>query len=466
MVGGLQDPPKRPYPAGKPVPPRDPEDYTIGIICALELEEVAVRATLDEVYNETRIGSQGRYFYTVGRIGAHNVVLAYLRGQLTVTTAFMDMMDSFPIKFGLMVGVGGGVPNERMDIRLGDVMVSQPDGVHGGVVHLKYMEDGLFQSEWVLNKPPQPLLGAVLSLKIHDGQQWDNLSATLEAMFAKTPQMRDQFGHQGRENDELFEASYKHVDGKTCAKCDRSRLVRDRRSRRADGPKVHYGKIATSFMPVWNGTTRDRIAREEGIRCFEMEAVGFMETFPCVMIRGVCDYADSHGNERWKGYAAATAAAFARELILCTPAADGATYATTSALDSGKQNTQTRPRRIPARYAYPVAETSAVHYTLDGIDEPQTPSAPGGPSLSLPSAKKLTRAQCIKPCYVMVMFGLLSIGGSLAVGLFYSIAQDRMGDGFTTAGWMVAVSTLILAAPMMKHYPNCRCWDSHGYAVL
>ena len=65
-----------------------------------------------------------------------------------------------------------------------------------------------------------------------------------------------------------------------------------------------------------------------------------------------------------------------------------------------------------------------------------------------------------RPCYLLVTLGFLVIGGSLAVGLYYSIAKDRMGDGFTTAGWMTAVGTLILAAPMAKHYPHCRCWET------
>jgi hypothetical protein len=142
--------------------------------------------------------------------------------------------------------------------------------------------------------------------------------------------------------------------------------------------------------------------------------------------------------------------------------------ARSSALDNRNQRAaQRRHRRSPIPYAYPaVADTPTVQYTFDGIDSSQTSSAPDGPLPSSPGAKKPTRLQRVKPCYVMVVLGFLAIGGSLAVGLYYSIAQDRMGDGFTTAGWMVAVSTLILAAPMAKHYPNRRCWDTHQYAVL
>ena len=44
-----------------------------------------------------------------------------------------------------------------------------------------------------------------------------------------------------------------------------------------------------------------------------------MDTFPCVVIRGICDYADSHKNKIWQPYAAATAAAYAKELLRVIP---------------------------------------------------------------------------------------------------------------------------------------------------
>jgi hypothetical protein len=44
-----------------------------------------------------------------------------------------------------------------------------------------------------------------------------------------------------------------------------------------------------------------------------------MDSFPCVVIRGICDYADSHKNKRWQPYAAVTAAAYAKELLLTIP---------------------------------------------------------------------------------------------------------------------------------------------------
>ena len=64
-----------------------------------------------------------------------------------------------------------------------------------------------------------------------------------------------------------------------------------------------------------DGPTRDRIAKEENVICFEMEAAGLSDSFPCLVIRGICDYADSHKNKRWQPYAAVTAAAYAKWLL-------------------------------------------------------------------------------------------------------------------------------------------------------
>ena len=53
-----------------------------------------------------------------------------------------------------------------------------------------------------------------------------------------------------------------------------------------------------------------------------MEAAGLMNSFSCLVIRGICDYADSHKNKRWQSYASGTAAAYAKELLLVIPAVD------------------------------------------------------------------------------------------------------------------------------------------------
>ena len=54
---------------------------------------------------------------------------------------------------------------------------------------------------------------------------------------------------------------------------------------------------------------------KHGMLCFEMEAAGLMNQLPCLVIRGICDYSDSHKNKQWQGYAALTAAAYAKILL-------------------------------------------------------------------------------------------------------------------------------------------------------
>jgi hypothetical protein len=119
------------------------------------------------------------------------------------------------------VGICGGVWSERADIRLGDVVVSQPDGMHGGVVQWdfgKMEQDGVFRRTGTLDKPPRPLLNAVQSLKARHMLRDSAVGGYLGAMFAKYPRLADKFGHQGQEHDELFEADCQHGDGDTYAK--------------------------------------------------------------------------------------------------------------------------------------------------------------------------------------------------------------------------------------------------------
>jgi len=89
-----------------------------------------------------------------------------------------------------------------------------------------------------------------------------------------------------------------------------------RRARRpTDQPEIHYGLIASGNRVLKDAAARDRWAKEHGILCFEMEAAGVMNTLPCLVIRGICDYADSYKNKRWQNYAAATAASYAKLLL-------------------------------------------------------------------------------------------------------------------------------------------------------
>jgi nucleoside phosphorylase len=219
-----------------------------------------------------------------------------------------------------MVGIGGGVPSEEHDIRLGDVVVSKPGKQDGGLIQYDFgrtVAEGRFVCNGSLNAPPPLLLNAVNALQARHNLRGHRLAQYLSIM--DTPRLRPKYSYQGVENDILFRAEYEHPsDDATCDQCDMSQLV-PRAARCGIEPVVHHGTIASGNQVMRHGGSRERLRRELHILCFEMEAAGLVNNFPCLVIRGICDYADSHKNKRWQEYAAATAAAYAKELLCFIP---------------------------------------------------------------------------------------------------------------------------------------------------
>ena len=118
--------------------------------------------------------------------------------------------------------------------------------------------------------------------------------------------------YPGATQDRLFEATYRHVsDGMLCEECscDGKLVLRARLEQGGGQPAVHFGLIASGDTVMKSGKDRDAIAQEAGVIAFEMEGAGVWDIFPCVVIKGACDYADSHKTKAWQRYAAATAAA-------------------------------------------------------------------------------------------------------------------------------------------------------------
>jgi nucleoside phosphorylase len=299
-------------------------DYTVGWLCALPTEMAAAKAMLDEVHPSlAEQDPQDHNSYCLGRIARHNIVIASLPagwyGETPAATVAKDMLRTFKsIRFGLLVGIGGAVPSASHDIRLGDVVISQPTARHGGVIQYdrgKVSQGGRFQQTGVLNSPPVVLLTALSRLQADHDTGDSQVPRYLSRMFEERPKMLGKYGHQGIHNDCLFHADYEHHDlAADCSQCDRGRAVE--RQRRIDiDPVFHYGTIASGNCVIKDGTTRDELRKEHDVLCFEMEAAGIMQEFPCLVIRGICDYADSHKNKAWQGYAAATASAFAKELL-------------------------------------------------------------------------------------------------------------------------------------------------------
>lgn len=295
------------------------DDYTVGWISAKSIELAAARAVLEKEHNRLPPLDSDRSIYVLGEINNLKIVITCLpsgdQGHIPAASVARDMQSAFPkIRFWLLVGIGGGVPTERNDIRLGDVVVSNPSNTDGGVIQYdfgKAMQHGKFERTGVLAKPSDFLRSAVAHLSAAHILR----SSSIHDILADVQNKTRAFTFPGRLNDRLFETEYVHpTTARTCQSCDQDRLMH-RIVRETDDPKIFYGLIATGNQVMRDAVRRDQLAQELNILCFEMEAAGLMDCYSCLVIRGISDYADSHKNDDWQPYAATTAAAYAKELL-------------------------------------------------------------------------------------------------------------------------------------------------------
>lgn len=336
---------------------RSHADYTVGWVCALPQEQTAAIAMLDEVHESLSKPPTDSNAYSLGSIGQHNIVIACLpkgyAGPNSAATVATQMVQTFPsIKIGLLVGIGGGIPPK---VRLGDVVVSTPDGQFPGVVQWdlgKSLGGGRFKRTGSLNNPPNSLLSALGKLESKHELEGSKIPDILEEFGKAYPRAAKQYLNSTSLKDVLFKPNYLHICGKRtedigeddylgeygasdddnddgeeedddeggCISCDPSQIVR----RKHRSMRIHYGLIASSNTIIEDAEFRDRLNKElnKKLLCVEMEAAGLMNSFPCIAIRGICDYADSHKNRTWQKYAAAVAAAFAKELLGCVQPSD------------------------------------------------------------------------------------------------------------------------------------------------
>jgi ankyrin repeat protein/nucleoside phosphorylase len=314
------------------------DDYTVACICPMGVELAPVEAMLDETHQSLPT-TRDTNNYTLGRMGAHNVVIAVMPeiGNNSAATVATQLLNDFTsIRFGLLVGIGGGIPSDdENNIRLGDVVISKPTATFGGVVQFdrgKIYSDGQFERTGTLKKPPAVLMASVQRLEAQHKRTGSQISKYLSEMLEKFPNMEEEeYVYPGMEHDQLFEATYNHKGGRTCRMCDWGKVI-ERAPRKNSVPKIHYGTIGSSNVVIKDGITRERLREDLGILCVEMEAAGLMDEFSCLVIRGICDYSDSHESKNWRPYAAATAAAYAKELLSIIPAQE--IVVTTKAADA------------------------------------------------------------------------------------------------------------------------------------
>lgn len=332
---------------------RGHNEYTVGWVCALPKEQTAATAMLDHIHPDLPKPRNDHNTYTLGSIGAHNIVIACLPkgkyGTNSAATVATRMVNTFPsIKFGLMVGIGGGIPPK---VRLGDVVVSTPVDQHPGVVQWDFGKTeagGMFKRTGALNNPPSILLTALTKLEsVHD-MKGSRIPEYLDDLKKNWPKLVPKYIRSASLKDPLLSThgsgpsritwrlmfslfwdailaligyflghcAFGPMNGKAEQTTTASTAV-DIAQGKPRGPCVHYGLIASGNQVIKDANSRDSLNNNFGgnVLCVEMEAAGLMDNFPCIVIRGICDYADSSKNKDWQEHAAAVAAAFGKELL-------------------------------------------------------------------------------------------------------------------------------------------------------
>ncbi|PGH18594.1 hypothetical protein AJ79_00373 [Helicocarpus griseus UAMH5409] len=337
------------------------EAFEIAIICALALEAEAVEALFDKCWSIGRDpfgrapGDQNAY--TLGIIGCHHVVLVHMpeMGKISAASVATDCRSSFPkINLALVVGICGGVPfrKDGVEVLLGDVVISD------SIIQYDYgrrFPDRFVKKDTLSANFGRPIrairtLLAKLQMKSNRKRLEDSLSGYLSALQRA---LGDETAHPGLPEDLLFKPTYRHkhqtrssceicaaCTGKTDAVCeesvnlsceqlgcDKANLVPRKRlggtviDTQTDdqpqlySPRIHFGPVASGDTVMKSGEDRDDITVKEDVIAFEMEGAGIWDNFPCLIIKGVCDYADSHKNKKWQRYAASTAAASAKAFL-------------------------------------------------------------------------------------------------------------------------------------------------------
>ncbi|KAH0559930.1 hypothetical protein GP486_003553 [Trichoglossum hirsutum] len=330
--------------------PPERKDFEIAIICALGKEARAVEAMFDHIWEnaDNEIGKlpSDKNSYTMGQIGRHYIVQVWMpeMGKTKAALVAHQLKSSFTeIKHVLVVGVCGGVPHEPDggdEILLGDVVIStklieyDSGRQYPGMFSIR--DDGY--------KPDLEVRALLSKLQ-------SSTSRGLKEVFhrhLKDLLSKEYFSkarYPGAEEDRLYKSDYihKHQGASSCGVCaggervcdeainstcaslecsksqleQRPRLEKIRETAtKISYPAIHFGHVGSADRVMKSAKHRDSVAKSEKVIAFEMEGAGVSEVIPSVVvIKGVCDYADSHKNNTWQGYAAVTAAACTKAFL-------------------------------------------------------------------------------------------------------------------------------------------------------
>ncbi|KAJ6016755.1 hypothetical protein N7451_000134 [Penicillium sp. IBT 35674x] len=344
--------------------PSHRRDFQIAIICALPLEYDAASLLVDEFWDQCdkqygrTSGDMNKY--RNGRIGVHNVVLMLLpkMGKAAVAGSTGTLRTSYPgVRIAFLVGICGGVPSSSThEALLGDVVIS--DDIVEYDFGRQYPGKFIAKqgTEGNLGRANKDIRSLVAYLKTEPGRHDLRRDAAdflkLLQDYAAEKCYRCNYNHPGFHEDRLYKSSYrhKHTEKSHCVLCHEEfetycheaaqatceelvcndaylvtrHNVNSARNSHRPCPEIFIGRVASADTVMRSGKHRDQVAKQYDVIAFEMEAAGIWDELPCVVVKGICDYADSHKNKRWQPFAAATAAAVLKSILIKYTSGDGA----------------------------------------------------------------------------------------------------------------------------------------------
>lgn len=330
-------------------PPANRTNFHVAIMCALPREVDAVTLLFDQFWDE-RGDLYGRAdgdmnTYITGRIGDHNIVLALLpsMGTNNAAAATASLRSSYTsLRLAILVGICGGVPRiAKTDVFLGDVVVSKT------IIQYDYgrrypghfaVKNTVEDSLGAANRDIRGLL-AIFETELMRKRLQREASEHLRQLqkTAKMERRRADYRYLGTAEDKLYPPAYVHKHRTSCDSCTTSDtfcesaseapcalagcgstdlVVREHTVEEANfSPEIFIGRVGSGNTVMKSGEDRDRIASAHNIIAFEMEGAGAWDEVPCIVVKGICDYADSHKNKAWQDFAAATAAAVTKAIL-------------------------------------------------------------------------------------------------------------------------------------------------------
>ncbi|CVL02541.1 uncharacterized protein FMAN_00047 [Fusarium mangiferae] len=337
-------------------PPKDRCGFKAAIICALPLEFDAIRSLFDFTWKEHhhhygKLKGDTNH-YVNGRIGDLDIVVLLLSsmGKASAGTAAARLQCSYPeLEVVFLAGICGGIPEVRSpnggkkEVLLGDVVVSSN--------MVQYDFGRRYEDNFVTKQPIHTARKLISNFLIHLKTDvfLDDVTERSVKVLEQMQQSNPKYLYPGSANDRLYEPSYQHqVDtlvlctcfsspslicvrcrGVSCdeAGCDKEFLVPRSRLEekvvledqadicKAQRPLIFLGRFGSGDTVLKSSHDRDGLAQRLGIEAFEMESAGLWEDLPCIVVKGVCDYADSHKNKKWQDFAAATSASVVKALL-------------------------------------------------------------------------------------------------------------------------------------------------------